>query len=272
MPGYLESMSIPLIAGRTIGREDSAGATAVVVINETIAKRYFAGGNPVGKRIRLGRKTPPAWYTIAGVVKDIKYYDFGGPPENQTYVAFAQEPKSQMSVVVRTKGDPWAVAQSIRSVVRAVDPNQPVSSVTTVATQLDDQLSGERILTQVTGLFGALALFLAAIGIYAVMAYSVSQRTREIGIRMALGAGHGNVLKLVVRQGMTMVLGGMLAGIAGAALMAKFLVNFLYGIKPTDPATFLGSLVVLSAVALAACSIPAIRAARVDPAVALRCE
>jgi putative ABC transport system permease protein len=177
-----------------------------------------------------------------------------------------------MSLVVRTRGDPWAVAQSIRSVVLSVDPNQPVSRVTTIATELDEQLAGQRILTQVTGFFGALALFLAAIGIYAVMAYSVSQRTREIGIRMALGAGHSSVLKLVVRQGMTMVLGGLLVGIAGAAVMAKALASFLYGVKPTDPATFVGSFVVLSAVALLACSIPAIRAARVDPVVALRCE
>jgi putative ABC transport system permease protein len=157
-------------------------------------------------------------------------------------------------------------------VVRAVDPNQPVSRITTIATQLEEQLAGQRIMTQLTGLFGALALFLAAIGIYAVMAYSVSQRTREIGIRMALGAGHGSVLKLVVRQGMTMVLGGLLAGIAGALLMAKLLANFLYGIKPTDPATFIGSFVILSAVALLACWIPAVRAARVDPVVALRSE
>ncbi len=272
MPGYLESMSIPLAAGRTISREDSADATPVVVINETIAKRYLAGENPIGKRIRLSRRTPPVWYTIAGVVKDIKYYDFGSPPENQAYLAFEQAPKSQMTLVVRTQSDPSAVAQSIRAVVRAVDPNQPVSRVTTVATQVDEQLAGERILTKIMGFFGALALFLATIGIYAVMAYSVSQRTREIGIRMALGAGHGSVLKLVVRQGMTMVLGGLLAGIAGAAVMAKFLATFLYGIKPTDPATFVGSFVILSAVALLACWIPAVRAARVDPVVALRCE
>jgi putative ABC transport system permease protein len=272
MPGYLESMSIPLASGRTISREDSADTTPAVVINETIARRFFAGENPIGKRIRLSRKTPPAWYTIVGVAKDIRYYEFEGPPENQAYLAFAQEPKSQLSLVVRTRGDPWAVAQSIRSVVLSVDPNQPVSSVTTVATHLDDQLAGQRILTQLTGLFGALALFLAAIGIYAVMAYSVSQRTREIGIRMALGAGHGSVLKLVVRQGMTMVLGGLLAGIAGAMVMAKALATFLYGIKPTDPATFIGSFVVLTAVALLACWIPAVRAARVDPVIALRSE
>jgi len=271
MAGYLESMSIPLAYGRTISRDDSVEATHVAVVNETIAKRYFGGENPLGKRIKFGRREP-VWYTIAGVVKDIHYYDFDAPPENQAYLAFEQSPKSQMTLVVRTQGDPWAVAQSIRAVVRAVDPNQPVSRITTIATKMDEQLAGQRIQTQLTGLFGALALFLAAIGIYAVMAYSVSQRTREIGIRMALGAGHGSVLKLVVRQGMTMVLGGLLAGIAGALLMAKLLANFLYGIKPTDPATFIGSFVILSAVALLACWIPAVRAARVDPVVALRSE
>jgi putative ABC transport system permease protein len=239
----------------------------VVVINETIANRYFQGESPIGKQIRVRSQR----YTIVGVVKEVKYYYPTAPPENQAYLAFAQAPPASLTVVVRTSGDPSAVAQQIRSVFRKIDPNQPVARIVSIAQRLEDRTAGDRILTNLAGFFGALALFLAAIGLYGVMAYSVSQRTQEIGVRMALGAHSGDVLALVIRQGMTIVMCGMV-GIAGAAFMAKGLASFLYGVEPRDPATFLSTFLLLASVAFVACLIPARRAARVDPLVALRYE
>ena len=270
-PGYLEAMSIPLLAGRTISNVDGADAMPAVVIGETVAKREFSGENPLGKRIRLSRKDL-RWRTIVGVVKDIKYYRLSAPPENQVYLAAAQMSERDMSIVVRTGRDTAAAMQSIRSVVRSVDASQPVSNITTIARQIEDRNAPDKILAELAGWFGALALFLAAIGVYGVTAYSVSQRTREIGVRMALGARVGDVLRLIVRQGMLMVFGGMLVGLAGALAMARLLARFLYGIQPTDPATFAGTFVLLAAVAMLACTIPARRASRVDPLAALRHE
>jgi putative ABC transport system permease protein len=270
-PGYLEAMSIPLLSGRTISRVDGAEAMPAVVIGETVAKREFPGENPLGKRIRLSR-TDPRWRTIVGVVKDIKYYQLAAPPENQVYLAAAQMSERNMSIVVRTGRDAAAAMQSIRSVVRSVDASQPVSNITTIARQIEDRNAPDKILAELAGWFGALALFLAAIGVYGVTAYSVSQRTREIGVRMALGARVGDILRLIVRQGMLMVFGGMLVGLAGALAMARLLARFLYGIQPSDPATFTGTFVLLAAVALLACAIPARRASRVDPLTALRYE
>jgi putative ABC transport system permease protein len=270
-PGYIEAMSIPLMAGRTISRQDSVDATPAVLVNDTIVKRYFPSENPIGQRIRLSRKDA-IWYTIVGVVKEVKHYYPAAPPENQVYLAFEQSPTSEMCVLVRARGEPAPLAQSIRAVVRATDPNQPVSEIKTIAAQIADRVSGDRILTQISGAFGLLALFLAAIGIYGVMAYSVSQRTQEIGVRMALGARAYDVLGMIVRQGMGVVLGGMLAGMVGAAAMARLLATFLFGVKPTDVVTFSASFVILASVALAACTIPARRASKVDPLIALRYE
>jgi putative ABC transport system permease protein len=268
--GYMETLGIGLIAGRTISRQDTADSTPSVVINETLAKRYFPGENPLEKQIRMGARA--ASYTIVGVVKEIKYYDPGAPPENQAYLAFAQSPTNIVSLIAKTPGDATAVAQSMRAIVRAVDPNQPVSRIVTIETKMDEAQAGTRILTQIVGFFGSLALLLAAVGIYGVMAYSVSQRSKEIGIRMALGARGGNVLGLVIRQGMGIVLSGMVVGVAGAYGVARMLSRFMFGIQASDPVTFAGSFAMLAAVALVACWIPAQRAAKVDPVVALRSE
>lgn len=270
-PGYIEAMSTPLISGRTISRQDSEGAMPAALVNDVLVNRYFPSENPIGRRIRLSR-SDTTWYTIVGVVKEMKYDHPAAPPENQVYLSFEQSPAPGMCVLVRAHGDPAPLAQSIRAVVRSIDPNQPVSEIQTIATQIADRVAGDRIVAQITAAFGLLALFLAAIGIYGVMAYSVSQRTQEIGLRIALGARAGNVLGMIVRQGMGVVLGGMLAGVVGAVAMARLLATFLYGVKPNDAVTFSASFLILAAVALAACAIPAHRASKVDPVIALRYE
>jgi putative ABC transport system permease protein len=269
-PGYMETLAIALIAGRVISSQDTADSTPSVVINETLAKRYFPGENPIDKHIKMGARAVS--YTIVGIVKEVKYYDRGAPPENQAYLAFAQSPTNTVSLIARTTGDAGAVAQSMRAVVRSIDPNQPVSRIASIETKMNETQAGSRILTGVIGFFGSLALLLAAIGIYGVMAYSVSQRAKEIGIRMALGAHGTNVLGMVIRQGMGIVLGGMVVGVGGAYLVARTMSRFMFGIETSDPLTFAGSFALLTAVALVACWIPAQRAARVDPVIALRSE
>ncbi len=209
---------------------------------------------------------------MIGIVKEVKYYTPNSPPENQAYLAFAQTPRATVTLVVRTSSDPAPVAKQVRGVVREVDPNQPVARIETIANRMQERSAPDRILTEMTGFFGILALFLASIGLYGVMTYSVSQRTQEIGVRMALGARGGDVLTLVIRQGMVVVLSGMIIGIVGAFFLSKLLAFFLYGVNPHDAATFGSVFVLLLAVALFSCWIPARRAARVDPLVALRHE
>jgi putative ABC transport system permease protein len=268
-PGYLESMSIPLLSGRTIARSDTADTQPVAMIGETLAAREFGGENPLGRKIRLGARD---WYQVIGVVKDIHYYRVTEPVESEAYVAFSQAPSRAMSVVVRTAGDPSSAAAAIRAAVRAVDPNQAVSKVETISTLMEEINAPQRILTQISSFFGALALFLAAIGIYGVMAYAVAERTQEIGVRMALGAQRGDVLRLIFRQSAGMLGGGMIVGLAAAFALARVMHNFLFGVRPTDPVTFLSAAVILAAVAALACWIPARRAAGVDPVIALRHE
>src|SRR5258706_349062 len=246
-PGYLESMSIPLVSGRTISRIDVADAPPVTVIGETLAAREFGVDNPLGRKIRFGARD---WYTVVGVVKDIHYFRVTEPLESQAYLAFNQFPSSAMSLVVRTSGDPSAAAAAIRAAVRAVDPNQAVSKIETIATLIDDINAPQKIMAQIMGFFGALALFLAAIGIYGVMAYAVAERTQEIGIRVALGAQQRDVLRLVVRQGMGMLIGGLIIGVAAALAAARALSNLLFGVRPTDPTTFTLSALILAAGAI----------------------
>jgi putative ABC transport system permease protein len=266
--GYMESLSIGVTKGRTITREDTADSTPVIVINETIAARFFPGEDPIGKRIRI-QQIPRQ---IVGVVKEVKYYSPASPSENQAYLPFAQALTRDLTLVVRTAGDPSSIAQQIRGVVREIDPNQPVARIESIANRIEQRSAPDKILTQMTAFFGILALFLAAIGLYAVMAHSVAQRTQEIGVRMALGARAGDVLKLVIRQGMAVVVTGMILGLGGAFLLTRSLAFFLYGVDPRDPATFSEAFFLLAAVALFACWIPARRAARVDPLIALRYE
>lgn len=273
-PGYLRAMEIPLLKGRAIGEEDNADASKVALINKTMAEQLWPSQDPLGKRIRFpgSEKNPQPWRTVVGVVSDVAQYALDQKPPMQIYLPHAQFPTSFSSIVVKTEGDAAAMTSQVRREILAVDKDQAVFNVTTL-----DQLRGESILIRrffmlLLLVFAGLALVLAAVGIYGVMSYVAAQRTHEIGIRMALGAQAGDVLKLLIGNGMALALIGVIAGLAGAFAVTRLMADLLFGVTTTDAVTFISVPAVLIAVALLACYIPARRAASVDPLVALRYE
>jgi putative ABC transport system permease protein len=286
-PGYFTTMRIPLVRGRDISERDTANAPDVVIINERAAHDFWPGEDPIGKRITFDDELvkSPSWVTVIGVSKDVVEGDWAEKPEPEIYLAAFQntdflglsrrEVASHMSyitLVVRAAGDPAALAPSMKSTVWAMDRNLAISEVQTmdgVVSEVNAQPRFEMLLLSV---FAGIALVLAAIGIYGVMSYAVSRRTHEIGVRVSLGASRADVLRLVVRQGMVLVLAGLTAGLVAASLMSRWMAHMLYGVKPTDPITFTAVAFVLAFVALLATYIPAYRATRIDPIVALRYE
>ncbi len=266
-PGYFAAMGIPLRLGRPLDAHDYSGQT--IVVNEAIAQRFFPGGDPVGKRINLCSLDPtPCWLTIVGVVGNVHQYGLDGPPTLDLY--FSQGwPRY---TVIRTAADPSVLAQAAIAEVHKFDSNLPVTHVITLDHLFSDSLSPRRFSTFLLGVFAGLALLLAAMGIYGVMSYVVSLRTNEIGIRMALGAQPGDIWRLVIGRGTQLAFAGVALGIMGAFALTKLISSLLYGVKPTDPVTFGGVALLLVGVALLACYVPARRAMRVDPMVALRYE
>jgi predicted permease len=275
---FLEAMGIPLLYGRTFRLEDNTTAPKVVVVNQTFANKYFPNQNAVGKRFTLDPAKPDE-LEIIGIARDAKYARQRDDVPPTIYASYRQErPISGAVFEVRTTSDPASTVASVRNVVRDVDPNLPVMSVMTQVEQADETLRMERLFAKLLTLFALLAQQLAAIGLFGVLAYTVSQRTHEIGIRMALGANRGNVLGMIVRQGMTLVILGVILGIAGAYVLTKYLESWvslskmLFGVKTTDPLTYGVIALLLTVVALIACYIPARRATKVDPLIALRYE
>jgi putative ABC transport system permease protein len=274
-PGYFETMRIPLLSGRTFDARDTTDAPRVVIINETFARQHFAGADPLGRRLLDPRgQDPPA--EVVGVVGDVKHWGLDDKPESYLYLSHAQVGGNFMTVVARTAGDPSAVVGAVRREVQALDRDQPVFDFKTMEERIAQQSALKRLLTWLLGVMAAVALTLASIGIYGVIAYTVAQRTHEIGIRMALGAQRGDILRLVLRQGMGMAVAGILLGLAATAglmvLLAQTLEKMLFSVSGLDPGTYVGVALILGAVALLACLIPARRATRVDPMVALRYE
>ena len=274
-PGYLEALRTPLLSGRSVTVADSTDAPLAVVINEMMVRRYWDGDakRAVGARIRLGDEPrPDAWRTVVGIVANVRNDDIDSPPLPMVYVPLAQRPSREMTVVMRTADDPIGHVEAARAAVAGVDPGQPVFEVKTMAQVLDEDMRQNIVLIGIMGIFAGVALVLAALGIYGVVSHAVAQRTHEIGVRMALGAALGDVVRLVTRQGLTPVAVGLAIGIAAGLAVSRLLAGMLYGITPTDPVTYGSVIAILAGVALLACVGPARRAARVDPMLALRAE
>jgi len=273
---FMEAMGIPLLLGRTFTAKDDLKAPKVAVVNQAFAERYLTGLNPIGQRFSMDIARPDP-IEIIGVVKDAKYTSQRDEIPATMYRPWLQTPGAinQMSFEVRTVGDPKAFLPAIRQAVREVEPNLPLSNIKTQVEQADETLSIERLFAKLMSLFGLLAQQLASIGLYGVLAYSVSRRTHEIGIRMALGANRARMLTMILRQGMTLTLIGVVLGLGGAYVLTRYLESLnsmLFGVQPRDPFTFGVTALLLTVVALIACFIPARRATKVDPMVALRYE
>jgi predicted permease len=267
-PGYLEALGVSLVSGRTIADSDTAPAPGVVVINQTLATRFFPNEDPVGHRMSISGVVR----TIVGIVGDARYQGLGVEAGPQTYVPYAQSPYPGMRIVVRTTVDPSSLISAVRAQIQSVDSEEGPTRFAPMTQLLSESVAQPRFNTFLIGLFAVLAFILSAIGIYGVISYDVTQRTSEIGVRMALGAQSHDVLRLVLRQGFLLTIGGLLAGIAGAILLTRFLSGLLFEVKATDPLTYAVVAGLLAFVAVAACLIPARRATKVDPLVALRYE
>jgi putative ABC transport system permease protein len=273
-PGYFDTMSIPLLAGRQLSDQDTDTTQNVVVISETMARRFWSGEDPVGKRIAAGRVRSDAdWIQVVGVVKDVRQFELNAEPRPQMYLSYRQAGFfAPEDLVVKTDVEPASLAASVRKAVWEIDKDQPVSNIRTMDEILAESIARQRFSMLLLGIFAGVALLLAAVGIYGVMSYSVAQRTHEIGIRMALGAETGAVLKLAVGYGLKLVIAGVVIGLIAAFALTRLLATLLFGVTPTDPATFVVISVLLICVAAIASYIPARRATKVDPLVALRYE
>jgi putative ABC transport system permease protein len=278
MGDYFSVMQIPTLAGRGLSDNDRENQPLAAVVSEELVRRFFPNENPLGARIDFARTNEPhQWMTIVGVVRDVKHGTLNEPPEATMYAPFSQSEESWrrwMSLVVRHRNlaDTSGLIAEVKQQVWAIDNQIPVSEIRSMEDWMSVSLARQRFNMLLLGLFAGLAMLLAAVGIYGTMAYRVSQRTNEIGIHMALGAQRSDVLKLVLGDGAKVALAGIAVGLLGAAAVTRVMASLLFEVEPTDPATFAITTLMLAAIALAACYIPARRATRVDPIIALRYE
>jgi putative ABC transport system permease protein len=267
---YFRALGIPLLRGRTFTRTDTANSTPIVVVNATLARQFWPNQDPIGKRLRFGPDN--GWQEIVGVVGNSRRWELADEPMPEAYFTYVQNARLEMKLVVRAATDPRSLTSAIRAQISGVDSNIPVYDVTTMQRAVSESTAGTHFLTLLMGAFALLALVLVATGIYGVVSYTVARQTREIGIRMALGARRPDILSLVLRKAGTLAILGVVIGVAGAAALTRLLGDMLFGVKPTDPLTFLSGALLLLAAAISSGYLPARRATKVDPMVALRYE
>jgi predicted permease len=278
-PGYLESMGERVVRGRPITADDKSDTMLVALINEEMARLYWNGRDPIGGRIKIGGGAPDRpWVTVVGIVGNVRHNGITGAIKEKFYVPHTQWHKSignpirGMTLVVKAQADPNTLVAPVRQAIRSLDPGLPVADIRTMDDVVAATMSAPRFTGMLLGVFAGLALILSAIGIYGVLSYVVSRRTREIGIRVAVGAGRGQVLRLVLGSGVALALVGIAIGLAAAAVFSKAMSTLLHDVKPLDPPTFVAVALSLTAVAIAASLVPAWRATRVDPVRALKAE
>jgi putative ABC transport system permease protein len=272
---YFRAMRIPVLKGRGIAATDVATAPPVVVVNQATARRYWPNEDPVGRRIgwRVGTPQDPiTWREVVGVVGDVRHHGLAEEPEAEIYLPYSQSPTALICLTVRMSRGQSLPAQAIQQAVWSFDKDQPVLAVMPLAQLAAESITMRRVSTLLLGFFAGVAVFLAGLGLYGVMAHAVARRTHEIGIRMAIGARAGDVLAMIVRRGVVLAAIGAGLGLVASLALSRLLTSLLYGVSPTDPYSFAGVAAFLLAVAAIASYIPARRAARVDPAVALRSE
>jgi len=273
-PDFFRALGMPLIKGRFFNDADREGAPGVVIINQTMAKRFWPGEDPLGRKISYGtnERNEPNWLGIVGVVGDARHKGLDVDLRPDAYVSYLQSPARYMTLVLRSASDPSGLTAAVGRDIRALDPDVPLYQVKTMREVVSGSISTRRFNMILLSLFAAVAVILAAVGLYGVMAYSVTQRTHEIGVRMALGAQQRDVLRMVVGQGMALALGGVVLGLASALATTRVLASLLFGVTVTDAGTFAVVAFLLTSIALLACYVPARRATKVDPMIALRYE
>jgi putative ABC transport system permease protein len=267
---YFKTLGIPLLQGRTFTKADRDNVPTVAIVSQAAARHLWAGEDPIGKR--FSTDAGKTWTAIVGIVGNVKQFGLDREATDEMYLPVLQNPLLQASLVVKTAGEPMALARKVIQQIYEIDPNQPAARIRSLQQLRADSIAAPRLTATLLGIFALVALAIAAAGISGVMILSVSQRTQEIGVRMALGARPGEIVGMVLRQGMVLVLMGAAIGLAGAFALTHGMQKLLFRVAPSDPATYVGVAVVLAAAALTACFIPALRAARVDPLVALRTE
>jgi putative ABC transport system permease protein len=274
-PGYVQTLGITLLRGRSFTEADNENAPRVAMINQRLANQFFSQQDPIGKRLMFGHpsaKQPPEWLTIIGVVSDTKLYGLANPSRLEVYEPFLQDPSRQMDLLVKSRVDSGALTSAVRDAVHSVDKDQAIAGVATMKQLVNSSIASRRMTLMLLGLFSALALLLGAIGIYGVVSYSVAQRTREIGVRIALGAPRKDVFRLVIGQGVKLAGAGIIIGVLAALVLTRLISSLLFEVSAADFETFAAVAFVLLLVAFAACYIPARRAMSVDPMIALRYE
>jgi putative ABC transport system permease protein len=280
MGDYFGAMGISLKRGRMFSADERVGKPGVVIISETAARTYWPGQDPIGKRMKFAGNN---WSTVIGVAADVKDAAMQNAAGPHTYTPYLQVPDDYLEqptwdelrtlhVVVRSQDNPGALASAVRGTIASLDPQIAVADVKTMEAYVQESIAPQRFNLLLLGLFAALAVFLAAVGVYGVLSYAVTQRTREIGVRVAMGAQRSNILAMTIREGMQLTFAGAAIGLVGALLLTRLMAGLLYGVTARDPLTFVSVIAVMSLVSLAASYIPARRATRVDPLVALRYE